>query len=409
MKALRGRLFAFAFADEFGPLYALYPVWFTDHGLTANEISWVFFVWAAVGLVAEVPSGAVADRVDRRRLIAFSLALRAVGISIWLLWPTLTGILLGASLWAIHSAFASGTWEALVHDQLSARGDADGYGPVMARIGQASHAGVALGIVTATVALHLGADIPTLGWVTVASHGVSTLLILSLPAVSHVPDEEPLTFANWRRTLADGLYEARHDPFHRRMIVLGSLLAGLFVLDEYQPLLAEARGVGDAGIPMFVLAIWVGLLLGGEVAARRPQIASRRIGAALAVAALVVVVALLSGSALALALLGGAYAVQNTCWIVADARFQKCVRDEVRATVSSVRAFFGTVVSMLVFAFIGVVAPGEDPTGGLLPALGLLAITGVLVARWLPNETSPASGGSPRRKAHCPDSAINVA
>ena len=46
--------------------------------------------------------------------------MRAAGIGIWLVWPTFTGVIVGAVLWATHDALASGSWEALIHDELTA-------------------------------------------------------------------------------------------------------------------------------------------------------------------------------------------------------------------------------------------------------------------------------------------------
>ena len=48
------------------PLYPLYALLFADSGLSGAEISALFAIWSAVGLLAEVPSGALADRFSRR-------------------------------------------------------------------------------------------------------------------------------------------------------------------------------------------------------------------------------------------------------------------------------------------------------------------------------------------------------
>ncbi|MDH3681799.1 MAG: MFS transporter, partial [Acidimicrobiia bacterium] len=129
---LKRRLYSLAFIDEFGPVYAVYTLWFNDNGVTTSQVSTVFLVWALVALLLEIPSGALADRVDRRRLLAMAFGIRAVGIALWLVWPTLTGVFIGAVLWATHDALASGSWEAMIHDELTAVAAADRYGPVMA-------------------------------------------------------------------------------------------------------------------------------------------------------------------------------------------------------------------------------------------------------------------------------------
>ena len=105
---LRRRLYLLAFIDEFGPVYAVFTLWFNDNGISTAQVSTAFLMWAAIALAFEIPSGALADRVDRRHLLASAFGIRAVGISLWFLWPTFAGVLIGAALWAVHSALASG-------------------------------------------------------------------------------------------------------------------------------------------------------------------------------------------------------------------------------------------------------------------------------------------------------------
>ena len=245
---LRRPLYSLSFIDEFGPVYAVYTLWFNDNGVTTAQISTAFIAWAVFALVLEIPSGALADRVDRRHLLAAAFGVRAVGISIWLLWPTFTGVLVGAALWAAHDAAASGSWEALIHDQLTAVGLADRYQRTMARIGQFSHVGVACGTLLGAALLRVDVGLVTLGWITVAAHAGSVSGVLLLPDV----DAATGPFRAWWRTLRDGVHDARHTPTIARLVIVGAMLEGVFMLDEYLPLLARARGGADSAAPIIV-------------------------------------------------------------------------------------------------------------------------------------------------------------
>jgi len=46
---------------ELIPIYPLYAIMFGAHGIGAFELSILFAIWATVGIVLEVPSGALAD------------------------------------------------------------------------------------------------------------------------------------------------------------------------------------------------------------------------------------------------------------------------------------------------------------------------------------------------------------
>lgn len=426
---LKRRLYGLAFVDEFGPIYAVYTLWFNDNGITTAQLSTVFLLWALTALALEIPSGALADRVDRRRLLGAAFAIRAVAIVLWLVWPTLTGLAIGTALWALHDALASGAWEALIHDELDTIGRARWYAPVMARIGQFSHLGVAAGTLVGAGLLWLDVGLVTLGWLTVAAHVGSISLVLTLPDASRrretrprsaaedadeggadpttdrsigggpvagtiladVAPDDSFSYREWWATLRSGVRDARTDPVLTRLVVVGAMLEGLFIVDEYVPLLVRARGGVDAQASVVVLVVWVGLLVGGEVAARRPALSGRVLGTTLIAGVTVMTFAFVTSSVWTLMLVGIGYAALQAVWIATDARLQERTPSDTRATVTSVRGVGSATISMAAFIVIGAMADGDDPTPGQFVVLAALAIAGVLVVRWLPR---PAEMGT---------------
>jgi len=183
LDGLKRRLYLLSFVDKFAPIYALFTLWFNNNGISIADLSLVFILWAVLGLVLELPSGALADIVDRRLLLGAACGLRATGIAIWLISPSLPGLIVGAVLWSMHAALVSGTWEALIHDELDAIDEAPRYGVVMARIDQSNNLGFAGSTFFAAAIIGLGASIEAVGWVNVAVHGVSIALVLRLPDV----------------------------------------------------------------------------------------------------------------------------------------------------------------------------------------------------------------------------------
>ena len=382
-RAHRGRLYLFAALDELGPLATLYALLFIDNGFSTGQISVVFALWAAVGLLLEVPSGALADRMDRRHLLAIALVFRATGITLWLCFPSFGVLLLGTVLCAVHTTTMSGALEALVHDELSAHGESDDYGPVMARLGQAAHSSVFLSAPIAWMLMRAGVSIHTLGAVTVALNALSIAVVLSLPRTQLHLDGEAPSLADWWATLRSGVHTAAESPSLARMLTVGALIEGLCILDEYMPVLADDRGHPTAA-PLLVLAVFGGMLAGGELAARRPNLSSTALGLLLVAGAAASGLGLLSSTAAGVATFGLAYAALNVAWITSDARLQQRVPDETRATVTSVRALFANGVSIALFVIVGLLSSGTDPTPGLLLAIGLLFVTAWLTTRWMP-------------------------
>jgi len=394
---LRRRLYLLAFIDEFGPVYAVFTLWFSDNGISTSDVSTVFLVWAAIALALEIPSGALADRVDRRRVLASAFGIRALGIGLWFVWPTFLGALAGAALWATHSAIASGSWEAMIHDELTSIGGERHYPKVMARVSQFSNLGVAAGTMLGAGLLQIGVGLPALGWITVAAHAGSITLVSRMPDVRWVahgddPEHRPgWSYAAWWATLKAGLRQARQAPLVAKLIAVGAMQEGLFVIDDYIPLVTRQRGGVDWNASIVVLIVWIGLLAGGELAARRPNLSSGMLGTTMVIGSAVMAVALLLDRVWPLVLIAIGYGAFEATRIASDARLQNRLPTATRATVTSVRGFGSASISMAAFVLVGLMSDGDDPTPGLLVIISITAVAGILIIRWLPEyRRSPA-------------------
>src|SRR3989337_2464373 len=125
--SLSARIVGYHALHEFIPLYPLYQLLFTDHGLSASEISTLFIIWSTTSFLLEVPSGAWADTFSRRRLLILGALIGGLGFAPWIVVPSYAGFAAGFVLWGASSALVSGTFEAFVYDELAARDAADRY------------------------------------------------------------------------------------------------------------------------------------------------------------------------------------------------------------------------------------------------------------------------------------------
>ena len=385
LDGLRKRLYLLSFIDEFAPMYVLFTLWFNDNGLSTTDLSIVFIVWSILGLVLELPSGALADIVDRRRLLGAAFALRAAGIAIWLISPSLPGLIVGAVLWSMHDALASGAREALVHDELDAIGESHRYGVVMARIDQFNNLGLAGSTFFAAAIIGLGASIEAVGWVNVAVAGASIALVLHLPDVRCVTTgDDAIVPGGWSATLRAGSSAARHSPVLLRLMLTGSAIGGLMVVEEYIPLLARLNGASNATVPLIVFVVWLGLIAGGELAALRPDISSSTLASLVLGGTATMALAIAIDSPWALMAIGVGYAPVQAAWIIADARFQAAAPSATRATVTSVRGLGVGLISAAAFLIVGLLAEGDDPTAGLHWIVGILALSAFALPATIP-------------------------
>ena len=246
----------------------------------------------------------------------------------------------------------------------------------------------------ATPALGLGVGLRDLGWLTLALQLATIALVLSLPDVRWVVERS--------RSLDD---EAPEGPSALRQaltnrgvalpVLLGAAVGGRAIIDEDVPLLARERGVSDATVPLVFLTVWIGLMVGGEVAARVPDIRSSQLAVFVTLGGATTVVALLTDSPWALALIGLAYAAIEATWVVGDARMQALVPAHVRATVTSAREFGAAVVAGVALVVITIAARADDPTPGLLAVAVAIVIVGPFVT-WLPNSRRNANEPAPK-------------
>ena len=119
--------------------YPVFTILFLDFGLTIEQFAILNAFWAASIVLFEVPSGALADVIGRKRLVVIAAGLMVIEIAVLTFAPRGDAALLFALflvnrvLSGIAEAAASGADEALAYDSLVAAGLADEWGRVLER------------------------------------------------------------------------------------------------------------------------------------------------------------------------------------------------------------------------------------------------------------------------------------
>lgn len=118
--------------------YPVLAILFTDLGLTLEQFVLLNLVWAAAIFLFEVPSGALADTLGRKRLLVFSALLMVAEMLCLLMAPRNGGMMLFALCLAnrilsgTSEASASGADEALAYDSLPVEQRADAWDRLLA-------------------------------------------------------------------------------------------------------------------------------------------------------------------------------------------------------------------------------------------------------------------------------------
>ena len=108
--------------------YPVFTILFLDFGLTIEQFALLNTVWAFTIVLAEVPSGALADILGRKRLLVITATLMVVEMSLLAFVPLVnstivfSAFLVNRILSGLAEAMASGADEALAYDTLVEQG-----------------------------------------------------------------------------------------------------------------------------------------------------------------------------------------------------------------------------------------------------------------------------------------------
>jgi MFS family permease len=400
------------------PLYPLYALLFAASGLSTAEISGLFALWSVVGLVAEVPTVALADRWSRRGALVVAGLAQAAGYLLWTVWPALPGFAVGFVLWGLGGTLTSGAVEALLYDGLAALDAESHYGRVRGRVTAAGLAAQVPAAALATALFPLG-GFRLVGWVSVGTCLLAAAVAARLPEPPRTgtdpadqaaapddqaaapddqtagqdtghdqaaaPDGQTAAPETGRDTNRDAAPDTGHDqavagelgyfetvragvaevvrrPAVRRAVLAVAVVTGLDALEEYFGLLAQEWGTPTWLVPAATVAI---PLAGAAGAALAGRVRAPALGGLLVVAAGLLAAAGVLARPGGLVLVAAFYAVYRLVLVAADAGLQRRISGAARATVTSVAALGEEVCALLVYLVW---------TAGGLPVLALLVL-----------------------------------
>ncbi|MCO1614601.1 MFS transporter [Micromonospora tulbaghiae] len=394
-RRLAATLYGYAFLTDLVLLYPLYVLLFADTGLSVGQISSLFVLWAAAGIVLEVPSGVWADAVSRRLLLCLAPLLAAGGFALWVLLPSYPAFAVGFLLWGAGGALRSGALEALVFTELERLGAADRYARLIGRTRTVEVLGAVGSGVLAGPVFALG------GYLAVGAASVATCLLAAAvaarfpehrppPTPSAAPDgpsvgdepgeEQGDDDPGWLDSLRLGLREVRADRRVRAAVLLVAAVTAIWGgLDEYTGLLAADTGTTEAGVPLLLLLVWAGMTVGGLLAPLGERLSHRGYAGLLVFAAGATAAGALLRHPGGFLLLAAAFAAFQLATVLADVRLQARIAGPARATVTSLA---GMATDLTVVAFYGAYGLLAGAVGN--PAAFAVAVLPyLLVALWL--------------------------
>lgn len=351
------------------PIYPLYALFFEDSGLSAGQISALFAIWSATAIVAEVPSGALADRFGRRNALVASGVLQAAGYLVWITLPGFAGFAAGFVLWGLGGALVSGAREALLYDGLVAVGAEGEYARVNGWVSAATLVAEFPTAGAATVLFAVG-GYELAGWVSVGVCLVAAAAATRLPEAPPVDDGDDEL--GYLATLRAGVGEAAARPAVRAVVLAVAFVGGFDALEEYFPLVTEDLGVPVELVPLAMLPISLASALGSAMAGRAGRLRPVPLGLLLGASMVLLGGAGLLSRPAGIVAVAASYGVYHAVLVVTEARLQERIESRARATVTSVA---GLGIEIVTFGVYAAWAFGE---------LAAIAVFGLAIALALP-------------------------
>lgn len=172
-------LYVSKFISQCLPIYAFYTILFIDRGMSVPDIAFLMALWSIFTIIFEVPSDVLADRWNRRNMLAIAAVLQGLCFLIWFISHTFLMFALGFVFWAVAGAFTSGTEEGLIYDNLKCDGRENSFAEVYGKARFYADAGIAAGIVTAGVIVSF-VSIEIIALISAAVCFVNVIFILQL-------------------------------------------------------------------------------------------------------------------------------------------------------------------------------------------------------------------------------------
>ena len=277
-RAIRAYFIVYAIYGAAGPFYSVFPIFMAVRGLNQLQINTVVAVYMLVWILTDVPTGAFADALGRRRSLVLGCGLRAASCVIYFFSYRFSIFLLAELVDGIGTSFGNGAIDAWGVDALDVAGFAGLKDRLFSRLLQAATGVSMISVVVGAYIADRNIALPWLcaaaGFVVAGAVGATFMRDparrVKLSLIEVLRGVAARTAEGWRAglgsrtlrtlTLGDAFAYAGWSPFMR----------------EWQILFNSRYNVGLWIIGWLECAQRIARIAGAELAARTSADSSRR-------------------------------------------------------------------------------------------------------------------------------------
>lgn len=259
-------LYIYKFMSQCMPIYAFYTILFIQRGMSVTDIAVLLALWSVFTIVFEVPSGVLADRWNRRNMLAIATALQGLCFMIWFFSHTFLMFAIGFVFWAIAGAFISGTEEGLIYDNLKCDGNEECFAQVYGKARFYANMGTITGVVSGGIIASF-VNIESIALISAAISFVNVIIVLQIREKNYYSErlnKESLEFFKTFQEVVIFLKDNRGAMISIVFLVLFVSLGEY--MDEFDALIVHDFSLSNIWVSVILAVRFVFIALGDILA-----------------------------------------------------------------------------------------------------------------------------------------------
>jgi len=371
-------LYIYKFISQCLPIYAFYTILFIERGKSVTDVAVLIALWSVFTIVFEVPAGILADRWNRRNMLAIAMVLQGVCFIIWFFSHTFLMFAVGFAFWAIAGAFTSGTEEGLIYDNLKSGGHEESFTEVYGKAQFYANIGTVAGIASAGVMV-IFISVEAIALISAAICFLNIIFVLQIREKNYYSeklDEEDLGFFDTFTKAGSFIKESKVALAVILFLVLFVSIGSY--LDEFDALIINDFELGHIWVSVIMTVRFVFIALGDILAPKVQKWISStsQIFLLTGMSFAFLIIFALMWNRYAILIFGLAFMVKAVTEILLVSVLQDEIKEEGRATVMSFYSI-GQNLAMICFTLVYALLAGIFTLQQVYIIISVYGIVGV--------------------------------
>jgi MFS family permease len=341
--------YVFQFFFDFILIYAVEKLFMQSRGINISQIGILLFIWSILTLLLEMPSGALADRWSRRKILILSGLSFSLCYIIWFFSHSFLLFLLGFVFRTIGGTFASGTLQAYVYDYLKQAKAESSFEQIWGRGNALRTLGIGLAVALGGFLSEISFSLPVL--ISALSVLIVSLVAFMWPEVKAVKSTGEVGYFQFIKDSLKAVVQ--NKTLMQIMFYSAIVLALLANLEEFNDIYLNFLGFSRTTIGLVFAFAALCQSLASSIAYKFKKWAWLIINISVVAAALILFIAAFTKSYLTAFLILFLGIILEFVSVLKEGLIQKEIKSHQRATVSSVSGLIMNLLPyQLIFGFI---------------------------------------------------------